>query len=254
MKHQQVSSDKKTLHQQNSCDNFEITLGAQTSTKQAVTCLDRGAKPKHSKSIIPSPVKKSIATYIQTDEEIINTNVGDHAIKGESSDTYRNTSIPRDKGKNSTTLAEKSDKNGILAPELRDNLANMVAEKSLPNVGETDKFKPVKVSSKTSLYLSDSSFHTHDGDTDYSDRTVSSQSIQNNSQDVSSKSGSHIEKNRCDSTSSKEEETRETVMLEQSSLLSGKITPVIVSDIDTPWCFCVQINAVQVNHLMEQIW
>lgn len=42
--------------------------------------------------------------------------------------------------------------------------------------------------------------------------------------------------------------------LSPGSLLQGRITPVIVSEVVSPWCFFVQQNGTQLNELMEQIW
>ena len=42
-------------------------------------------------------------------------------------------------------------------------------------------------------------------------------------------------------------------LLTSGTLLTGKITPVIVSEIISPWCFFVQKNGPELNKLMEQI-
>jgi hypothetical protein len=43
-------------------------------------------------------------------------------------------------------------------------------------------------------------------------------------------------------------------VLRSANLLAGKITPVIVSEVVSPWCFFVQKNDPELNKLMEQIW
>ncbi|XP_053377527.1 uncharacterized protein LOC123530424 isoform X2 [Mercenaria mercenaria] len=53
--------------------------------------------------------------------------------------------------------------------------------------------------------------------------------------------------------SGKKGDSTSTEVLTAGNLLVGKITPIIVSEVVSPWCFFVQKNGPQLSQLMEQI-